>query len=109
RCSGDQVLRCSGARAVKSSMFVVATVGATLIAVAAAGQATTGTIKGHIVLDGKEPGNPFIRMGVDPKCSALNAGHRVLQESAMIAADGSVANVFVRLDGTFPRTAIPAD
>jgi len=80
-----------------------------LVGATAAGQSTTGTIKGHIVLTGKAPGNPIIRMGVDPKCSALNAGHRVIQESAMVTADGSVANVFVRLDGTFPKTAVPAD
>jgi hypothetical protein len=81
----------------------------TLIAATAAGQSTTGSIKGHIVLTGKAPGNPVIRMGVDPKCSALNAGHRVIQESAMVTADGSVANVFVRIDGTFPKTAVPTD
>jgi plastocyanin len=75
----------------------------------ATGQTSAGTIKGHVVLTGKAPGNPIIRMGVDPKCSALNAGHRVIQESAMVTADGSVANVFVRLDGTFPKTAVPTD
>lgn len=75
----------------------------------AAGQSPGGTIKGHIMLTGKAPGNPIIRMGVDPKCSALNAGHRVIQESAMVTADGSVANVFVRLDGTFPKTAVPTE
>jgi plastocyanin len=48
-------------------------------------------------------------VGVDPKCSALNAGHRVIQESAMVTADGSVANVFVRLDGAFPTTAVPTE
>jgi polysaccharide lyase family 4-like protein len=81
----------------------------TLLAISGTAQASLGTISGHVVLAGKEPGNPFIRMGVDPKCSALNAGHRVIQESAMIAADGSVANVFVRLDGTFPNTPVPAE
>jgi len=80
-----------------------------LVGATAAGQPATGTIKGHIVLTGKAPGNAIIRMGVDPKCSALNAGHRVIQESAMVTADGSVANVFVRLDGTFPKTAVPTD
>jgi plastocyanin len=80
-----------------------------LLAISATAQSSLGTIKGHVLLAGKEPGNPFIRMGVDPKCSALNAGHRVIQESAMIAADGSVANVFVRLDGMFPNTPVPTE
>jgi plastocyanin len=80
-----------------------------VLALNAIGQTSTGTIKGRIALTGKAPGNSFIRMGVDPKCSALNAGHRVIQESAMVTADGSVANVFVRLDGAFPRIAVPTD
>jgi plastocyanin len=90
----------------RSILFSVVLV---LIGWRVAGQTPTGTIRGHIVLAGKPPGNPFIRMGVDPKCSALNAGHRVIQESAMVTADGSVANVFVRLDGSFPKTAVPTD
>jgi plastocyanin len=70
-------------------------------------QSAAGTIRGHVILAGKAPGNAVIRMGMDPKCSALNAGKRVLQESALVTADGSVANVFVRLEGTFPKTAVP--
>jgi plastocyanin len=70
-------------------------------------QSATGTIRGHVILAGKAPGNAVIRMGMDPKCSALNAGKRVIQESALVTADGSVANVFVRLEGTFPKTAVP--
>jgi len=89
-------------------VFTVALVAAFLTA-RATGQTSPGTIKGHVVLTGKAPGNPILRMGVDPKCSALNAGHRAIQESAMVAADGSVGNVFVRLDGTFPKTAVPTD
>ena len=82
------------------------------IAMAAGGllanaQPTRATVKGHVILVGKAPGNTVIRMGVDPKCSALNAGKVVVQESAMVIADGSVANAFVRLEGTFPKTAVP--
>ena len=95
------VHRCT--RAIMVALF------AAFVVVGVTGQTSTGAIKGHIVLTGKAPGNPIIRMGVDPKCSALNAGHRVIQESAMVTADGSVANVFVRLDGTFPKTAVPTD
>ena len=35
---------------------------------------STGTIVGHIRLTGPSPGNPLIRMGVDPQCASLNAG-----------------------------------
>jgi len=67
----------------------------------------TGTITGHIALTGSPPGNPVIRMGLDPKCTDMNAGRQVIQEQAMVAADGSVANAFVRLEGTFPATPVP--
>jgi hypothetical protein len=68
----------------------------------------TGTITGHVRLAGKPPGNPVIRMGMDPKCADLNRGRQVIQEQALVTADGSVANVFVRLEGTFPPTPAPA-
>ena len=68
-----------------------------------------GTIKGHVRLTGKLPGNPVIRMGMDPKCAELNRGKMVIQESVMAAADGSLADVFVALQGTFPRTPVPSE
>jgi plastocyanin len=66
-----------------------------------------GTIAGHIAFAGKPPGNPIIRMGMDPKCADMNRGRQVIQEQAMVTADGSVANAFVRLEGTFPPTPVP--
>ena len=66
-----------------------------------------GTIKGHIRLMGKPPGNPIIRMGMDPMCAKINAGKRVIQETVVASADGSLANVFVRLQGSFPQTPVP--
>jgi plastocyanin len=67
----------------------------------------TGTVRGRIVLDGAPPGNPIIRMGMDPACAALNAGGRVLQEAVLVQPDGSLANAFVHLEGRFPATAVP--
>jgi plastocyanin len=49
----------------------------------------------------------MIRMGMDPKCAMLNAGKRPVQETVAAALDGSLGNVFVRLDGTFPQTPVP--
>jgi len=69
-------------------------------------QANTGTIKGHVRLSGKLPGNPFIRMGMDPMCSKMNAGRRILQEYVVATVDGSLANVFVRLQGNVPQTPV---
>src|SRR5437867_2652550 len=74
----------------------------------AAAQGATGTIKGHIHLGGKLPGNPIIRMGVDPMCSRINAGKRVVQEMVLADINGGLANVFVKLQGTFPQTPVPA-
>jgi hypothetical protein len=76
-------------------------------AMAAAQPPGHGTIKGHIRLLGKLPGNPVIRMRRDPLCAKLNRGKQVVQETVVAALDGSLANVFVRLDGTFPNTPVP--
>ena len=65
-------------------------------------QPARGTIKGHVRLSGEEPGNPVIRMGKDPMCAAINRGKQVIQETVLASLDGSLANVFVRLQGTFP-------
>src|SRR5262249_26643208 len=67
----------------------------------------TGTIKGHVQLMGKLPGNPIIRMGMDPMCSKMNAGKRVVQQLVVATIDGSLANVFVRLKGNVPQTPVP--
>src|SRR5262245_48310779 len=57
----------------------------------------TGTIKGHVHITGKLPGNSIIRMGMDPMCSKMNAGKRILQETFVATVDGSLGNAFVRL------------
>jgi plastocyanin len=71
-------------------------------------QVQTGTIKGHVRLTGKLPGNPIIRMGMDPMCSKMNAGKQIIQEYVAASIDGSLANVFVRLQGNFPQTPVSA-
>jgi hypothetical protein len=48
-----------------------------------------------------------IRMGLDPKCTAANAGKRVTQDLVLATADGGLANVFVAIDGGV-KTAPPA-
>jgi plastocyanin len=80
----------------------------TLWALPAMAQRNSGTIKGRVRLAGALPGNPTIRMGMDPMCSNLNAGKRIVQE--LVAADvhGNLANVFVRLQGNFPQTSVPS-
>jgi plastocyanin len=76
--------------------------------VAAVPAGTGGTITGHIVVKGKAPGNQVIRMGMDPGCAQLNAGKRPVQEIVAASADGSLANVFVSLQGSFPAAPVPA-
>ena len=66
-----------------------------------------GTIKGRISLAGRPPGNPIIRMGADPLCSRINRGTQVVQEAVLNTADGGLANVFVKLDGSFPQSPVP--
>jgi plastocyanin len=77
------------------------------LAFAADAQPRTGTVRGRVSLAGRPPGNPVIRMGMDPKCAEINRGRQVIQEEALVDASGSVANVFVRLDGRFPATPAP--
>src|SRR5262245_7007282 len=67
----------------------------------------TGSIKGRIRLTGKLPGNSVIRMGRDPMCAKMNAGKQVVQEAVAASLDGGLANVFVRLQGSFPQTPVP--
>ena len=67
-----------------------------------------GSIKGHVRFTGKHPGNAIIRMGADPLCAKLNSGKRVVQETVASTVDGSLANVFVRLQGPFPKAAVPS-
>ena len=88
------------------SLFAGVLAGAVLLA-APLVQSGGGTIKGHIRLSGKLPGNTVIRMGKDPKCAVMNKGKTVVQETVKAAVDGSLANVFVRLEGTFPSTPVP--
>lgn len=68
-----------------------------------AAQANVGTIKGRCRLGAAPPGNVVIRMGLDPMCAKINTGKRILQETVVTSADGGLANVFVRVQGTFPR------
>jgi plastocyanin len=98
----------SGLRAAIGRPVLVCAIAVGVGALLTSAQGNTGAIKGRIVFAGALPGNAIIRMGVDPKCAALNAGKRPIQESAAVALDGSVANVFLKLEGTFPRTAVPA-
>jgi plastocyanin len=90
-----------------ASCLVVVLVASLLFSTDAVAQAGTGSIKGRIRLSGKSPGNAIIRMGVDPMCSKMNAGKRVVQEAVAASADGGLANVFVRLEGFFPQTPVP--
>jgi len=75
---------------------------------AAAQPAGRGMIKGHVKLSGKLPGNPIIRMGMDPMCARINTGKRVIQETVVANLNGDLANVFVKLLGSFPQAAPPS-
>jgi plastocyanin len=77
-------------------------------AVASVQTSKGGTIRGHVGVMGKVPGNPIIRMGMDPMCAKLNAGKSTVQEVVAAISDGSLANVFVSLQGSFPAAPVPA-
>src|SRR5262245_40729745 len=89
-----------------SSLVAVAVAGSLRMDVAA--QGATGTIIGHVKLMGPEPGNPVIRMGLDPMCAKLNAGKRPIHEYVLVDAKGGLANAFVDLQGSFPNSPVPS-
>jgi len=68
----------------------------------------SGTIVGHVKLTGPAPGNPMIRMGMDPMCAKLNAGKRVFHEYVVVNESGGLANAFVDLTGSLPNSAAPS-
>jgi len=68
----------------------------------------TGSIKGRIRLTAPAPGNPIIRMGMDPRCAEATRGKRVVQDAVVTSSDGGLANAFVHLAGSFPGAPRPA-
>jgi hypothetical protein len=75
-----------------------------------AGQAAaTGSITGHVKLTGQAPGNPQIRMNMDPKCAQATTGKKIFQMTVVADTNGNLGNAFVSLKGTFPKTAVPTD
>lgn len=91
-----------------AGVFAAATLLAGAVSPSPVAQTATGTIKGHVKLNGKLPGNSVIRMGVDPKCGEMNKGKQAVQEVVKATVDGSLGNVFVRLEGKFPKTPVPS-
>jgi len=66
-----------------------------------------GTIVGHVRVSGTPPGNPIVRMGMDPGCVSATGGKRLPDQIVVVKPDGSLANVFAKLEGTFPATPVP--
>jgi plastocyanin len=68
-----------------------------------------GAVHGHVRVVGALPPNDVIRMNADPMCLKASGGSHTIDEAIIAAADGSLANVFVELVGTFPDTPVPTD
>ncbi len=77
---------------------------------ASAAPDATGTLKGRVKLSGEAPGNRVIRMGMDPMCAKMWAGKKPgpVDEVVATSDDGGLMNVFVKLEGAFPGTPVPA-
>lgn len=69
----------------------------------------SGTIKGRVHLTGTPPPNPPIRMRDDPMCHRAGADAPAVQETIVVGGNGGLANVFVRLRGSFPETPVPTE
>lgn len=94
--------------AVAGALLVAAGVWCLPAAASAQGGAT-GTISGHVRLQGTPPPNTLIRMGADPRCSRATRGQKMTQDVVLRGADGGLANAFVHLQGSFPATSAPAE
>jgi plastocyanin len=77
--------------------------------------ATAGNVRGMVKLEGTAPANEAIRMNADPVCVKQASGPQT-QQTYVVAADGSLANVFVYVkDGLgnyvfdAPTTAVELD
>jgi len=79
-----------------------------MLAAPAAASAAGGTIKGRITFTGPEPGNRVIRMGMDPMCAAANRGKQTVNRIYLVGDHKTLGNVFVKVEGTFPATPVPA-
>lgn len=71
--------------------------------------AAQGSVRGHVRLEGPVPENEAIRMSADPMCGKAAGGRRVVDEAVIVSPDGSLANVFVELIGTFPDAPVPVE
>jgi len=70
--------------------------------------AASGVITGRVRLTAAPPGNPIIRMGMDPRCAEAVRGARVVQDAVVTSGDGGLANAFVHLAGSFPGAPPPS-
>lgn len=68
-----------------------------------------GAVHGHVRVTGDVPPRDVIRMNADPMCVKASGGAHVTDEAVVAAADGSLANVFVELVGSFPDTPVPSE
>lgn len=94
---------------VVTSAFVAASCRETRVPQGSASAGPTasgrGTIKGHVRLVGTPPENPVLRLRADPMCDKVNGGKPAVQETVVAGPDGSLANVFIQVLGTFPDVA----
>ena len=84
------MVACGGGGSQETSSIPAAAPGAVKI-----DPATTGDIKGMVMLEGMAPRNDVIKMNADPVCLKQTKGDQT-QETYMVGSDGkSLANVFV--------------
>ncbi len=65
-----------------------------------------GIIRGQVRVLGTPPPNVTIRLRADPMCERVSGGNRAVQQTVMAGPDGALANVFVKLEGTFPGATV---
>ena len=68
-----------------------------------------GLVHGHVSVTGAVPPNEMIHMNADPMCVRAVEGAHVTDDAIVASSDGSLANVFIELVGTFPDAPVPTE
>ena len=69
--------------------------------------ATTGTVRGRVILDGTPPPATTVRLDGDKTCATFAPGARRATETYVVGADGGLANVFVHVTAGLDGRSFP--
>ncbi len=69
--------------------------------------ATSGTVRGRVILDGTPPPAATVRLDGDKTCATFAPGARRATETYVVGAEGGLANVFVHVTAGLDGRSFP--